>query len=201
MLQLRALYNLDVLHEAWAHVECNHETAGFPHQEAVTRLKPGIPTAGRSFEGHVIVYEPLRHHQYARSLEVLGEIGMRDHYYAQCESRMGQLQRLSVEQNRMVKMVLVLDWRGVSLWNITSRRWAQYDAKYATPMNRTLAEALAKVFVINTPGWAVSFYRQIKWWIPKKTQAKIALLGGDFEPDLLRVMPKETLDSMLGAFE
>jgi len=49
--------------------------------------------------------------------------------------------------------------------------------------------------------WAVSFYRQIKWWIPKKTQAKIALLGGDFEPALLRVMPKETLDSMLGAFE
>lgn len=201
MLALRAKYDLDELHETWAHVECDHRTADFPHQEAIDRLKPGITTAGLSHDGHVLVFEPLRHHQYGKVLEAIGDTGMRDHYFAQCESRMGQLQRLSVSQQRMVKMVLVLDWRGVSLWTISCRRWREYDSKYATPINKTLAEGLAKVFVINTPGWAVGFYNQIKWWIPKKTQSKIALLGVNFEPELLKVMSKETMESMLSAFE
>lgn len=105
MLELRVRFNMDEAHEKWAHLDCHHETAGFPHQAAVNQFKPGIPTVGIGKHGHVIVYEPLRLHQYAAILDEIGEAGMHEFYLAQCESRMGQLQRLSVEQGQMVKMM------------------------------------------------------------------------------------------------
>jgi hypothetical protein len=105
MLELRVRFNMDEVHEKWAHLDCHHETAGFPHQAAVNQFKPGIPTVGIGKHGHVIVYEPLRLHQYAAILDEIGEAGMHEFYLAQCESRMGQLQRLSVEQGQMVKMM------------------------------------------------------------------------------------------------
>jgi hypothetical protein len=104
MLELRVRFNMDEVHEKWAHFDCHHETAGFPHQTAVNQFKPGIPTVGIGKHGHVIVYEPLRLHQYAAVLDEIGEAGMHEFYLAQCESHMGQLQRLSVEQGQMVKM-------------------------------------------------------------------------------------------------
>ena len=107
MLELRVRFNMDEAHEKWAHLDCHHETAGFPHQAAVNQFKPGIPTVGIGKHGHVIVYEPLRLHQYAAILDEIGEAGMHEFYLAQCESRMGQLQRLSVEQGQMVKMMCV----------------------------------------------------------------------------------------------
>jgi hypothetical protein len=144
MLDTRRRYGLDALRR-WADVPCHHIDGGFPHQEAVTRHKPGLPTVGLSHDGHVIAYEPLRLHRYAAMLEEIGEESMLEFYLAQCESRMAQLQRLSEEQGRMVKMVLVIDLRNVNVWQLTSRRWAKYDEAHQRAINRSLAEALAKV--------------------------------------------------------
>ena len=107
MLATRAHYDLDALHESWAHKPCHHLTGGFPHQESVTRFKPGLPTVGTSLHGHPIAYEPLRLHQYARMLEEIGEEAMLHFYLCQCESRMAQVDRMSEEQGRMVKRARV----------------------------------------------------------------------------------------------
>jgi len=135
-------------------------------------------------------------------LEEIGEESMLEFYLAQCESRMAQLQRLSEEQGRMVKMVLVIDLRNVNVWQLTSRRWAKYDEAHQRAINRSLAEALAKVYCINVPNWALGFYRSIKWWIPANTLRKITLLGSSaYEAELLRVMSPQSLHSMLTAFD
>ena len=200
MLAMRQRYGMDALHERWACVPCHHITGGFPHQESVLRFKPGLPTVGMSLHGYPIAYEPLRLQQYGRMLEEIGEQGMLDFYCAQCESRMHQLHSLSEKQGRMVKMILVIDLRAVSVWQLVSRRWAKYDETYQKCINRSLAEALAQVYIINSPSWAVSFYKRIKWWIPANTQRKIRLLGTDCEAELLQVMSPEVLHAMLHAF-
>ena len=52
---------------------------------------------------------------------------MLEFYLAQCESRMAQLHRLSLEQGRMAKLILVIDLKDIKVWQLTSRRWARYD--------------------------------------------------------------------------
>ena len=140
MLATRKRYDMDVLHERWATVPCHHVDGRFPHQKEIDLYKPGLPTVGYSHTplGYPIAYEPLRLHNYGATLEHLGEQGMMEFYLAQCESRMGQLQRLSEEQGRMVKLVLVIDLRAVSVWSLLSRRWAKFDEAHLRIVNRTL---------------------------------------------------------------
>jgi hypothetical protein len=169
LLAVRKRYKLDDCHELWANVVCSHESA-FPHQDAVNRLKPGLPTVGLSTAGLPVCYEPLRYHRYGQILEEIGEDGIVDFYVAQCESRNMQLHRLSEEQQQMTKLLLVIDLRAVSLWQLTSRRWAKFDEAHQTPINRTLAEIIGRIYVINCPRWITGFYRRIEWWIPPKSE-------------------------------
>lgn len=163
----------------------------------VTRLKPGLPTCGLSRHGHPIAYEPLRHHQYGKLLDEIGEEAFLAFYLAQCESRMGQVHRLSQQQQRLVKLVLVIDLRHVSLWSLISRRWNRFDETHLRFINRTLAELLSRIYVINCPGWVTGFYKRIKWWVPANTQRKIRLLGSDYREELLQAMDERVLERML----
>ncbi|KAL3897433.1 MAG: hypothetical protein SGPRY_013058, partial [Prymnesium sp.] len=45
------------------------------------------------------------------------------------ESRMMQLHKLSEEQGRLVKMLMVLDFGGVTLRSITNPRWVQMQLR------------------------------------------------------------------------
>ena len=126
MLAVRKRYGLDAIHDRWAYRPCDHETGGFPHQAAIDRLKPGIPTLGQLVDGCPVCYEPLRLHRYTEVLETIGEEGMLEFYLAQCESRNMQLHQLSEERNRLVQIVIVIDLRGVRLWQLISRRWIRF---------------------------------------------------------------------------
>lgn len=97
-------------------------------------------------------------------------------------------------------VILVIDLKQVNLWQLTSRRWAKFDETHQRPINRSLAELLARVYVINAPSWAVTFYKSIRWWVPKNTRSKVRLLGTEFQAELLRVMSREVMTSMLEAF-
>lgn len=145
MLATRARYKMDALHERWAHVPCHHITGHFPYQTEVTRLKPGLPTSGISFDGHVIAYEPLRLHQYAAMLQEIGEDAMLEFYLCQCEARMGQVHRLSEARGTLVKLILIIDLQAVSVWSLMSRRWAKYDEAHQKAINRSLAELLVRL--------------------------------------------------------
>ena len=199
LLAIRKRYRLDEdYHEQYASLPCTH-IAAFPHQDEINRFKPGLPTVGLSQDGCPICYEPLRLHRYGATLEEIGESGMLHFYLAQCESRNMQLHKLSEAAGAMVKMILVIDLRSVSLWQLTSRRWGKFDLEHLSPVNRTLAEILARVYIINTPGWAVGFFKRIKWWIPTKTQEKIRLLGTDYRGALLQVMDAKQIHSFVTA--
>ena len=54
MLATRAHYGMDAIHERFAHVPCHHVHGKFPHQDAVMRFKPGLPTCGLSRDGHPV---------------------------------------------------------------------------------------------------------------------------------------------------
>jgi hypothetical protein len=199
MLAIRERYGMDEMHDQWADRPCDHQTGDFPHQAAITRLKPGIATAGLLSDGCPICYEPLRLHRYTETLETIGEKGMLEFYLAQCESRNNQLHRLSVERGRLVQLLLVIDMRGVSLWQLTSRRWAKFDEAHQRVINRTLAEVIARIYVINCPAWVVWWYKRIEWWVPVKTRKKVKLLGPNFRSELEQVMGATLLQSFLEA--
>ena len=197
LLAIRRQYAMDDYHERWAHVECHHERGHFPRQNDIHRLKPGAPTLGLSKDGCPVGYEPLRDHWYGKCLDEIGEDGMIEFYVAQCESRNMQLHQLSEAQGRMAKLILVIDLRSVSLWQLTSRKWAKFDEAHQRVINRTLAEIIARIYVINTPRWALWWYKTIEWWVPVKTRGKIRLLGTDYRAELLEVMDEEIVEAML----
>ena len=196
LLQIRKKYRMDEAHEKYASLDCSH-LSPFPHQAVIDRCKPGLPTVGLSRTGLPVCYEPLRYHKYAKTLDEIGEDGVVEFYVAQCEARNMQLHLLSEQQRQLTKLLLIIDLRAVSLWQLTSRRWAKFDETHQTPINRTLAEVIGRIYVINCPRWVTSWYKRIEWWIPPKTRGKIRLLGTDFRPELLQVIEPKVLQAML----
>ena len=94
-------------------------------------------------------------------------------------------------------------WLQVSLWHITSRAWRHFDSTHYGHINRTMAEALARVYIINAASWIVAFYNRIRWWLPLNTQKKLVFLGGpaSYLPVLSSVMDEETLRELTDLFE
>ena len=60
-----------------------------------------------------------------------------------------QVQRLSEEQGRMVKLILVIDLGGLNMWQLISRRWSKFDEAHQRAVNRSLAELLARVYAYS----------------------------------------------------
>eukprot|EP00966_Prymnesium_polylepis_P291888 6741361-Prymnesium_polylepis.2 len=130
MLALRRKYDMDAVHQKWAHVPCSDHS--FPNIEGVMRHRPGIPTIGYSKQGFPIAYEPLRLHYYTALLEAVGEAGMLEFELAQNESRMMQLHELSEQQQQLCKMIVVIDCAKVGMWQLLSPRWMSYDKKHSS---------------------------------------------------------------------
>lgn len=137
------------------------------------------------------------------SCEVLREIGEEGYlafYGAQCEARMAQLHELSVQQGRMAKYILVLDVRDITVWTLTSRAWSSFDKRHLNGLNKSMAEAIARIYVINAPGWLAAFYnRAIRYMLPHRTQSKLFFLGGpaQYEPQLEAILSGDTLAELL----
>lgn len=202
MLEVRRRYGIDAVHEKWAHVPCTH-TSGLPYQEEVQRLMPSFGTIGLSHHGHVVCYNPLRAHRYRDVLVELGEARYLDFYVSQCESRMHQLHELSAMQRRLVKILMVIDLRAVSYWALTSRKWISFDRKHMGHLNLTMAEALSKVYIVNTPKWVLVTLSTLKKWLPANTFQKLEFLGGrdKYHPVLSEVMGAGTLSELYELME
>jgi len=97
----------------------------------------------------------------------------------------------------MVKMLMVLDVSNVSYAALTSPRWTMFQMKHIDKIDKTLAEGLSRIYIINAKQWMLKFYKSIEWWMPANTRAKVAFLGSDFREELLEVMDEGTLQTML----
>ena len=203
MLELRRSYGFDRVHDQWCSMPCTH-TSGFPHQAIVSKHMPSITTLALSVDGHPIVYSAIGKQDNRACLAELGEEGYLEFYIAQCESRMAQLHALSMVQRAMTKLVMVLDLKSVSFWSLagsSKKTWREISKKHLDAINSSMAESLARMYVINAAGWVVSFYNGIKGLLPAKTQQKIVILGGEsqFLPQLRTQMDETALQAMLAA--
>ena len=61
-----------------------------------------------------------------------------------------------------------------------------------------MCEALARAYIINTPGWFVRIFSAIAVWLPRKTQSKIKFCRGasEYEPLLRRALDDASLASV-----
>ncbi len=203
MMRVRAKYEMDRVHEPWAHLPCSHETP-FPHQSVIQQHCPSYATVGYSRHGHPICYNPVGRHDYRGILRAIGEAAYLEFYLPQSESRMRQLHELSVAQRRLAKILMVIDLKDVSLWHLTSWRWTRFDKKHYSVINKgCMVEALARVYVINSPPWIVAFYNRIKGWLPLNTQRKLVFLGGEkqYMPLLESLMREEPLRALIKLFD
>jgi len=207
MLVMRKLHNCDSLHQRWAPTPCDH-LQDFPHQAHVQDCMPSYGTIGVSREGHAVCYNPIGRHDFRRLLQKprgedgleapLGEAGFLEFYVAQCESRMHQLHVLSLQHNVMAKILMIVDLQDVSLWHLTAPCWSTFNRRYMDRINRSMAEGVARAYVINSPRWLVAMYRRLiagSRWLPKKTQEKLQFFGGpdDYEPQLSKHLDAKTL--------
>ena len=90
---------------------------------------------------------------------------------------MEQLHRLSDERGQMVKLCLIVDLKGASMSQLSHKRW---DAEIKGPMerlDRSNAESLGVLFIINAPAYVLAFWRLVKRLIPQRTAAKFHVVG------------------------
>ena len=167
-----------------------------PHGDVFRRFGQHMATAGYARHGHPIVYsawgdsdthgllENITEEQwweFSVTLRVFGEM---------------QRQQLSEKLGRVIKWVIVIDLGGYSMLQARNPAWKALDDA-RQPLDKTDHEAVARIYVINTPGWAIPLWRIIRLAIPKRTLQKIHILGRDFREELYKDMPGATVLRML----
>eukprot|EP00931_Biecheleriopsis_adriatica_P032725 TRINITY_DN19059_c0_g1_i1.p1 TRINITY_DN19059_c0_g1~~TRINITY_DN19059_c0_g1_i1.p1 ORF type:complete len:432 (+),score=89.38 TRINITY_DN19059_c0_g1_i1:25-1320(+) len=115
--------------------------------------------------------------------------------------RMIVLDRLSREQNRMVKTIWIGDLKGSSIRTFHNPEFQKHFDKDIAAFQQTVAaEVLRKIYALNGPWWAVQLWQMFQRLIPEGMKRKIQLLegGGMEDPAFTSLLGgRATLQQML----
>ncbi|KAL4264398.1 Phosphatidylinositol/phosphatidylcholine transfer [Pleurotus pulmonarius] len=90
----------------------------------------------------------------------------------------------------------ILDLKNVSLSNFY--RVKDYVMQASSVGQDRYPETMGKFYVINAPWAFTAVWSIIKGWLDEVTVAKISILGGSYQPDLLKQIPAENLPVEFG---
>ncbi|GAB7353874.1 hypothetical protein MBLNU459_g4231t1 [Dothideomycetes sp. NU459] len=163
----------------------------------------------------VFEYYPQYYHKTDKDgrplyIEQLGKIDLKAMYKITTEDRM--LQNLVVEYEKVADPRLpacsrksghlletcctIMDLKGVGLTNVSSVYG--YVAKASAISQNHYPERLGKLYLINAPWGFSSAFSMVKKFLDPVTVAKIHILGGGYQSELLAQIPKENLPKQFG---
>jgi hypothetical protein len=108
--------------------------------------------------------------------------------------RQMQLDQLSRLHNKLIKVILIPNVAGISIWHISHSEMRDNQKKVLRRIQQTIPELLARAYAVNTSWLVRNFYNTVvKWMLPVETRSKIFLLGKNFRDDLAQEIDTSTL--------
>lgn len=184
-LAVRQARRLDELHLQLEAAQVPLSFGRMPHATEVAAYTTMVfdEQRWRTPRGDLLFYDALGDLQSRGMVRDLGWDRCREFLTAMLERRLAVLDRMSREQNRMVKIVRVFDCEGTGLWS--------YDPSFVDKVHRdidpvsygTQVEVIHANYIINTPWFGARIYGLLRERLPVKMQRVVRLLGRDFLED------------------
>jgi hypothetical protein len=201
-LALRDKHNLNQVRAKVLHTRENYDATDFDTGPEMMQYMPLTYNAGKDpVYGHLLCYIPIG----AQDSYALEANPGFDKYTQFCIeewiARDIQLTRLSIQHNRLIKLILIIDLGGLSLTSsqVTHSAKKQWDKDWQK-MLETKPENTARWYFINVPWFGVKMYNTFgKMTFPTNTIKKISLFGSDYRQQLLGKIDVSTLATLIKA--
>lgn len=151
-------------------------------------------------KGDVICYSALSNYSAHKIVEedLLGEV--MNFELTNMLSRDLHLDHLSRMQNRIAKVVWIVDFTGASWSQLFSWRLIKHYSDNITPIQIALTiEHIQATVIVNSPRWHKSMWEKLKGLCPENTQRRIVFLGPEWttDPTLLHYVGADQLASLI----
>ena len=181
------------------------------HGDTAFKYTPCNPNAGYSPNGHCIILTPLGCHNTRGMVKALvaeedgkGQEEKKswgDKYLEYvCEElvrRQMQMDNLSRQQGRLVKMINIINCEGISMWHLSHAEVLRFSKRIKNIL-QTWPEGMARVITINTPWIVNNFYNGFfQFLFPKRSRRKFHMYGFDYREKLLDRISPATLAQLL----
>lgn len=164
-------------------------------------LQPQVYNAGRlTTSGDVIYYLPMSEYFPAKVVEQNLFEDLKDHVMFDALIRDLHVDYLSRKQNRLVKIVWIVDWGGISMSQSYNKEVMRYDNDTLGIIRSTInCELVHATIAANTPRWGVILWEGVKYFWPEKFRQRILVLGKDWPTDqfLLRYIGADQIASFV----
>jgi len=181
-LLLREKNDLDNVHRKMESSRTPWRTDKMPHAAEVLKYADIIfdEDKWRSAKGDLLWYESLAWDP-AGLLKDVGWDKYLEFQKALLERRLAVLNKLSGEQDRIVKITLIYDLEG-SGFSSYNKEFSKLNQRDVAPLLiGTSIESGKRVYFINTPWWFLKIFDSgVKKLIPAQTLAKFRFLGTDY---------------------
>lgn len=184
-IEMRKKYDLDRIHRQcesdsipWVNTSLPHSSEILPHM-TISFDEEKMITPG----GHLLWFDSYGDSRADECFKSSGKDKLIEYMHFVLERRTSVLDRMSREQNRMVKIIRVMDFEGVGMWMMNSE-YTKVSKEHIEPvMLGTSIEVVHLVFLINFPPWAMRVWKVASKIIPARLLTRFRIFGADFLQD------------------
>ena len=178
-------------------VENDMTPADFPHAGRVQRYYMSNMQYGHDEHGRPIHVEQIGKTCVKKLLSSFSEEEWIRHHIYQMEYLMLELDRISKEQGKLVRIVSIYDLRGLSKEHL-HRGAIKLFKKTIKVTQNYYPEMMENCFFINSPKLFTMAWAMIKPWISERTVKKIEILGSKYQRRLRNSVGAEHLPETYG---
>eukprot|EP00928_Gymnodinium_smaydae_P044949 TRINITY_DN2_c0_g3_i1.p1 TRINITY_DN2_c0_g3~~TRINITY_DN2_c0_g3_i1.p1 ORF type:complete len:575 (+),score=98.31 TRINITY_DN2_c0_g3_i1:37-1725(+) len=181
-MELRSKFGLDDIHTKMDADKTPFVNTNMPHSEEV------LPYCNTVFDeenlrtpsGHVVWYDALGDWRTKSMLDKLGPEKYIEFMQHTCERRTSMLDKLSRRENRMVKMLKIMDFEATGLWMLNKDYKQVQDTHVEPVLFGTSIETVHLIFLINFPSIATQLFNILSRVMPARLTKRIRILGTDY---------------------
>ena len=198
-LQVREKYKLNEIRAKVLNTRQNYDASDFENGTEFMKSMPLTYNAGSDKHGHIYCYVPIGEQDTWELEKGLGFEKYKEFCLHEWVARDIQMNTLSHQHNRLIKLILIIDLGGLSLTSSQVRHGAkkQFDKEWQALLE-TKPENTARWYFINVPWFGVKMYNTFgKVTFPANTLRKTSLYGTDYRQQLLGQIDLSTLQTLI----
>ena len=144
--------------------------------------------------GHPVAFSVPAQHNTRALFQEVGIQKFNRYVIEEMLRRQMQLDQLSRQYKRLIKVILIPNALDVTIWNLTHTEMRENQKNVLKRIQETIPELMGRVYGIHVSWLTRNFYHTVlKWMLPKATRKKIFLLGSNYRDILINELDTKTL--------
>lgn len=182
MLNWRAQYKMDAIKEK----VIGMNPSDFPHADKLVKCYPKNAHHGVDKLGQPISIIRVGMVKLESLLRLVTPEELKEWFRYDIEKEAVTLEEYTQKSGKLVRKCEIYDLNGLGMSHLNTQAWALLRDIITTGTSN-YPESLGNMYIVNAP-WAFSAaWRTVKPWLKESTQAKIQILGADYQTVLRAV--------------